>query len=799
MMDISERTRSEHTNNMWSQFNKCALLGESARGTFSNFLAATVKDGMPFEERKAYSNFDGDAFTWWLIESRYPGFWGNFENAYRYGDRKGITSACELHVYFASVAAGSDLSEYFSRIGFNWGGVQFKGYSEASEQFKTAIDAAYAEGRIDRDNLKLWYGNADSYNYTSKYGNSLAIYDGSQNISVKAFATSGGVALVMPANNDRGHLGYEILRRGDDGTYSVIGFTYAAAFTDTSEGAESASYKVRAYDRLLGSSALSGAVSADSFAARVNDTDYRTLSEAFAAASDGDTVYLLADAADGQITVDKNLTLKPYGGDRTLYFSGSSHLFSVSSGATLTLSGDGDNILKLDGSGTPLSQSLLTVSGTVNILSGTRIENCVASGNGGVIRIPGGTLNVDGAVFENNSGDNGGVIVSLTASSKIDILNAQFTGNVAKNHGGVIYANCTVNVSSSSFNDNVAANGGAISITGGGILSVNACTFSNNSASAEGGALRLDGKTTFGGETSGFYGNSAKNGGAVYVASFNEGRRATISCATFRDNTAEVGSAVSINGYGSLGGEGTSLSIAGGYSSAGDLFIAETARTEALKGTLDFDCSIYSPSSLAFGDKFNAAKSRLKLMFVRDYENSGTVATFVVDAAQTDIFAAAYVGDKLCRAELSEDGLNLNLSETAAYLIRFTDGQAELIGQGQTITLPQPTDIPEGKIFRGWKADEKLFALGEVNVDELSAYAERGVITFTAVYEDVVTDGGEGGEGNQGGSDNGGNTQESGADDGGIFLVFALGAVIILLVAAVIFLTVKNRRGDRRE
>ena len=42
MMEITEREWGEYTNNMWSQFNKCALLYEDARGNFNAFLEATV-------------------------------------------------------------------------------------------------------------------------------------------------------------------------------------------------------------------------------------------------------------------------------------------------------------------------------------------------------------------------------------------------------------------------------------------------------------------------------------------------------------------------------------------------------------------------------------------------------------------------------------------------------------------------------------------------------------------------------------------------------------------------------------
>ncbi len=790
MMDISERTRAEHTNNMWSQFNKCALLGESARGNFANFLAATVKDGTAYEERNAYNNYDGDAFAWWQIESRYPGFWGRFENAYRYADRKSITSACELHVYFASIAAGSDLSEYFARIGFNWGGNQFKGYAEASDAFKNAIDEAYSGGKIDRSNLKLWYGNAESYNYTAKYGNALAIYDGSTAISVKAFAVSGGVALTMPSNGDKGHLGYEILRRGEDGNYYVIGFTYGNTYLDLTEGAENASYIVRAYDRLLGCSALSEQVSAAGFAARVNGTDFRTLAEAFAAANDGDTIYLIADAAGGQIDVTKNITLKPVG-DRTLYIGGTVRLFSVAKGATLTLSGDGESTLCLDGGSTSLSEALIVVSGTVNILDGVRIQNCKSSGNGGAIRVPGGALNIDGAVFYNNNGVNGGAIVSLTASSKIDIKNAQFLNNSATGYGGAIYANCTVALASALFDGNNAANGGAVSITGGGIISIDGCTFSENSASSQGGALHLDGKTSFAGDISLFSGNSASVGGAIYVASSSESRRAVISRAIFDGNSAESGSAICINGYSTLGAANSTLSVTENYSANGDIFIAQSANIGALSGNLQLKCSIFAYTPIAFGNNFDISESQMRIMFANRNDAGDTLATFANAVSDADIFAAALCGENLSVAQLTEDRLSLVVGEKMTFLVKVDGNFLSFAKSGQNIALASPENIPEGKIFVGWQVGEKLFDGDTISIEDASAFAENGVINLTAVFEDIsIDDDG----GNNGGNDN----TDGGNNDENFIILLAVGGFAVLLVAAIIVVSVKLKRSRRK-
>lgn len=149
------------------------------------------------------------------------------------------------------------------------------------------------------------------------------MYTGREYVRAMCSATTSGMTLLMDDETDFRHLGYEILRGNDTDGYKVIGFTYGRMFTDTNP-AEGEEYRVRAYDRALGCSAMSEADYAASGAvARTDGQDYSTLAEAIAAASSGGTVYVLSDSFAAGIVIDKNITIVP-SSDATLYLSASS-------------------------------------------------------------------------------------------------------------------------------------------------------------------------------------------------------------------------------------------------------------------------------------------------------------------------------------------------------------------------------------------------------------------------------------------------------------------------------------------
>ncbi len=779
MMDISERTWGEYTNNMWSQFNKCALSGEDARGNFGAFLSAAVKDGVPYEERDAYSDHTDAAITWWVIESRYPGFWGRFENNYRYADRAGITDAAELHVYFASLAAGTDLSYYFERIGFNWKGDHpFKGYESASEPFKAAIDKAISSGKIKTDALKLWYLDAKAYRYTVNYGKDLSLYSGTEQIGCTLGKTSSGVMLLMDGVSDFRHLGYEILRGNGSKGYQVIGFTYGRSFTDTSP-AEGETYKVRAYDRSLGCSALSSAEEILGAVARADGQDYQTLAEAFAAVPAGGTVYLLADAFAAGIAIDKDVTLTALSSDVKVYLSAPSAMFTVQSGASLTIEGDA-HALTFDGLEVSKNEALFVSNGTLSIRGNVILENSVnGSANGGAIRVQSGRLLLGGGVIvRNNRSSNGGAVVSQAgANATFQIDDAVFSGNAASGNGGAIYANCVVNLSGAVFENNAAANGGAVCINGGGILTVSGCAFCGNTASSQGGALRLDGKTSFADERTSFTGNKADRGGAIYAANANNARRAVISSAEFTENTAKEGGAVYIAGFAALGAEGTYLVISGGgETESSALYVAQNADLAEGAGALSLRGGVVLYAPLPFGNLFSDEESSFEAVFTLSGGEQRIIARFSSDIENLRQRSFAVIQGKVYVAETEQDGdvSALTVSQTGACTVTVSDGGASSTAYyipGESFVLPQ-AETPQGYIFKGWAYGGRLYAAGET----VSVSSD---MSFTAEYEKMQ----EGGNGPSGDLENEGD----GGKGGGLPVwVYAVIGVAVAGIAAVI-------------
>lgn len=794
LMEISEREWGEYTNNMWSQYNKCALDGESARGNFAAFLAATVKDGVPYEERDAYLKHTSDALTWWVIESRYPGFWGRFENNYRYADRAGITDKAELHVYFASLAAGADLSYYFERIGFNWNGNDpFKGYAAASSQFKSAIDYALSSGKIKNNPLKLWYMDAEAYNYTAKYGKDLALYSDADKVNVSVWNTSSGTMLIMDDKSDFRHLGYEILRGNERDGYEVIGFTYGRSFTDTNP-AEGQNYLVRAYDRALGCSAYSSPQNVSGAVARVDGQDYSTLAEAIEAAPAGGIVYLLSDAAADGIVINKNITLSPLGADVTIYLSAPSAMFTVSANTAFSIEAEG-HTLTLDGLEIENGEALIVSDGTLSLSGGVVIQNAVnTSANGGAIRIHSGTLNVSGATFANNSASNGGAIVSQAAgNATLNISGATFAGNSANGSGGAIYANCIVNFSDTVFEGNTAADGGAVCINGGGIFAVSDCTFSKNTAMSRGGALYLDGLTTFGDGDTVFEGNMANLGGAIYVASRYSSRRVTISSAQFLSNTAAQGGAIYIGGYAALGAKDASLGIYGyGDGASSALYVAQGVNLSQGSGALVLDGGVCLYSPLTFGTDFTPEGSKIGGVFTL-YGNQSAIVRFSGRPQGLDFRCFISKDGHVYSSELVEDaeGWAISASSERAYTVTVTDGEsvsAQYYAAGESFVLPQAT-APQGYTFRGWRCGGRLYAEGE----EVLIVSD---MTFTAEYELIVQD-----EPSEGGDDE---VESEGEGDGDgvsmpawVYAVIACAAVIVVTVAIGVGIYVHSKRKNK--
>ncbi|MDO5859145.1 right-handed parallel beta-helix repeat-containing protein [Methanobrevibacter sp.] len=176
-----------------------------------------------------------------------------------------------------------------------------------------------------------------------------------------------------------------------------------------------------------------------------------------------------------------------------------------------------------------------------------------SSGEGGAVIWTGSNGLVDGCIFENNSAKSNGGAVYLRDLDTGDcdnttFKNSKFINNTASREGGAIDWNEGATngaIINSTFEDNSAYDGGAVSWTGhnGQIIDSN---FTNNNASNNGGAVRwsgIDGII----ENSRFEDNNATYGGAVYLQNckHSDDTNVTIKDSYFENNTAlEDGGAV---------------------------------------------------------------------------------------------------------------------------------------------------------------------------------------------------------------------------------------------------------------
>lgn len=261
--------------------------------------------------------------------------------------------------------------------------------------------------------------------------------------------------------------------------------------------------------------------------ARIGDTRYEELEEAFANAQAGDTITVLKDCsvsgtlrvtrdditlksenADAPVTVsrDENFIGKTYGGN------GGSVLLEVTGGSLTTrdIILDGGAVLddEFNNSGRQWKSALVYVDGTYNMESGTVLQNnYVADGAGTGLYTAGGlyvaaegTLVMDGGLIQNccTTGTGGGVNAeqntSVTATSgtvrisgggmnlegTAELSNMTFTGNKAGSSGGAVCSSDPLTVTDSLFEGNSSAyDGGGVCTATGHLAHITGCTFTS--------------------------------------------------------------------------------------------------------------------------------------------------------------------------------------------------------------------------------------------------------------------------------------------------------------------------------
>lgn len=152
----------------------------------------------------------------------------------------------------------------------------------------------------------------------------------------------------------------------------------------------------------------------------------------------------------------------------------------------------------------------------------------------GLFEVDGGRLTIKDATLTKGNAGEGGAI-RIKNGGQVTVENVSFIDNAAT-AGGAIAAehyNIRLDVIGSSFQDNSADDSGGAIYTNGGIVAISGSVFQNNTAVLHGGALdAANGRISVSNST--FAGNLAAEGGAIYVS----GAETTLTHLTLMNNRA---------------------------------------------------------------------------------------------------------------------------------------------------------------------------------------------------------------------------------------------------------------------
>ncbi len=729
MMDNSERTVSECSNNMMSKFDETALEKTATRGDFAKTFAALTPEA---ENRESYwlQSDRMNYLVWWLIESYDIGAWGRMENYYRYydGDTSGLNST-EKQIYFCSLATGVDLSYYFERWGYNLNSNDpiFK-LSNASAKFTTLMSEAKASGKISQTKRpKLWY--LDAKQYLENQAGHTNIYSSTDEVAIQSVAKSNGkhtLILTSPKSSNPAHLGYEVWEGSN-----LVGFTYTNVFVDSSNYSYSPNYSIIAFDRGLNESKRSATKSATSQqdVCKLNDVKYNSISAAISSADSGSTIYLLKDVFESNIVVDKDITIEidsTLSSSITIHKLASGDVFQIQDGATLTLLGTESKKIIVDGNNFAQQGALFRVEGLLN-LTYVVLQNSINSSNGGAINLVGtgvrkNYLIANNVEFENNSANNGAAIYNSNSMVEMVINNCKFSSNIASTSGGAIYNTGVIRLNNCQFESNFAIGGGGGGLinTSGGVVELTNARFANNGANF-GGGIYADGRTTLTSCTI-ESNNATTYGGGIYFSASRDVRELIITSSgesegsKILSNSAKDGSAVYINrGIANFGNTNISSNT-----SCENAQIAVNGGMLRIYGQATIGEDIFKSQTaqiLVMDEMFNFTQITIKIESPEEDAQIMSSAEHTFSEEEIENLKLNYG-----KIKISPDGKEL-LVETVRVEIEFKINGVSTVLEctvGERLVMPTDCGI-EGKFIQNWKnsqTNEEILPNSEISIKE---------------------------------------------------------------------------------
>ncbi|MFH1501584.1 MAG: hypothetical protein ABIG03_00920 [Candidatus Eisenbacteria bacterium] len=234
--------------------------------------------------------------------------------------------------------------------------------------------------------------------------------------------------------------------------------------------------------------------------------DFLTIQEGVDAAASGDTVLVAPGTYTGALNRDINFD-----------------------GRLLKLIADGGRDATVIDCQSAGRAFVFSSGGTPDVrVEGFTVRNgAVGAGNGGAVSMAGGSATFFECAFENNSATWGGVFY-LGHEAWPYIEYCTFEGNTAVDYGGCIYTYASQPY-------------------------VYECDFTNNTAGISGGAISCKTWTVASIYNSRFIGNSAQDGGAIYIGTLfsldDDVAPSYIGFSWFEDNTADRGGAIFLNSF----------------------------------------------------------------------------------------------------------------------------------------------------------------------------------------------------------------------------------------------------------
>jgi len=152
-----------------------------------------------------------------------------------------------------------------------------------------------------------------------------------------------------------------------------------------------------------------------------------------------------------------------------------------------------------------------------------QVTNCVTDEDGAAVNVQKSTVNLRGVTIDNNKAARGAAVF-VTGGANVAVVDSNFVSNVATKDGGALFVDTgDVMLQNTGFYQNHATNGGAIAVDGTGQVSVTMIrgSIANNVAAQSGGGIYLSSNNTVVSfvNTTIFQNNAVTGGGLSCVAS----------------------------------------------------------------------------------------------------------------------------------------------------------------------------------------------------------------------------------------------------------------------------------------